>query len=439
MKKRVTNGLLTILFSILLIVLGVAVWGNFSKDKDVALVPTITLAPAPSEISIATPTPEPPATLSPDELFASEGDNVQGISLAVAGDIVCHTALNFEAKQDGDDNYDFTKIFGGASGYLLNADYAVATLETTFPNTSEYAGYPLFKSPESLARNLADLGIDLLNTATNHSMDSELAGLQRTLDILDENRIAHVGTYRNQEEKNADNGIKVVDVNGISIAFLSFTYSAGEIPITGSEYAVNVFYKDEATIDYDKIEADLSAAKALNPDIIAVFMHWGDDFSKKPSSLQVELSDFIFKEGADIILGGHTHVAKQLEMRQIINSDGTERTGFICYSLGNFVSAQDRDLTNLTAILNIIIEKNHTTGASRVKSVGYAPMFMVRLPDDYLTEAGWRYRLWDLHTAINSYEAGDNLGVINEELYSDLKIGLENIHALLGKDMDIYR
>ena len=435
MKKRLTNGLLTVLFSVLLIVLGVAIWGNLTKNDEI-VPPARTLAPAPSEIVIATPTPEPPATPSPEELFASEGDNVQGISLAVAGDIVCHTALNFEAKQD-DDNYDFTKIFGGASGYLQRADYAVATLETTFPDTSEYTGYPLFKSPASLANALSGLGIDLLNTATNHSMDSDLAGLQRTLNVLDENGIAHVGTYRNQDEKNTNNGIKLVDVNGISIAFLSFTYSAGDIPITGAEYSTNVFYKDAATVDYDKIEADLTAAKELNPDIIAVFMHWGDEFSTKPSNAQVELSDFLFKEGADIILGGHTHVAKQLEMRQIVNSDGTERTGFICYSLGNFVSAQDRELTNLTAILDIKIEKNHTTGASRVKSVSYAPMFMVKLPESI--EADWRYRLWDMHTAINSYEAGDNLGVMNEELYKALKVGLDNIHALLGKEMDVYQ
>ena len=433
MKKRAINGLLTVLFSILLIVLGAAVWGNFSKDIDIA--PTRTLAPAPSEIVIATPTPEPPATPSPDELFASEGDDVRGINLAVAGDIVCHSALNFEAKQD-EDNYDFSKIFGGASGYLQNADYAVATLETTFPDTSEYTGYPLFKSPASLASNLSDLGIDLLNTATNHSMDSDLAGLQRTLDILDENGIAHVGTYRNQDERNADNGIKVVDVNGISIAFLSFTYSAGEISIADSEYSTNVFLKDIATIDYDKIEADLAAAKELNTDIIAVFMHWGDEFSTKPSNSQIELSDFLFKEGADIILGGHTHVAKQMEMRQIINSDGTERTGFICYSLGNFVSAQDRDLTNLTAILNIRIEKNHTTGASRVKSVSYAPMFMVNLTA-YSIKADWRYRLWDMHTAISSYEAGDNLGVMNDDLYNALKVGLGDIRALLGEEIDV--
>ena len=42
----------------------------------------------------------------------------------------------------------------------------------------------------------------------------------------------------------------------------------------------------------------------------------------------------------DIILGGHPHVVQPMEVRKIIRSDGTEETGFVIYSLGNYISSQ---------------------------------------------------------------------------------------------------
>ena len=44
----------------------------------------------------------------------------------------------------------------------------------------------------------------------------------RTLDILDKYNITHVGSYRNQKEKNA---IKIINIKGIKIALLAYTSS----------------------------------------------------------------------------------------------------------------------------------------------------------------------------------------------------------------------
>ena len=50
-----------------------------------------------------------------------------------------------------------------------------------------------------------------------------------------------------------------------------------------------------------------------NPDIICVFMHWGEEYELTPNSEQNELADLLFQNGADIILGSHPHVLQKME------------------------------------------------------------------------------------------------------------------------------
>ncbi|HHU23309.1 MAG TPA: CapA family protein [Clostridiales bacterium] len=429
--KSFLKGLMAVIMVILVVILGLVIWGNYNLNADdSAAEPTV--VPEPVET-------KGPVDISPSPTVEPETPKINA-TLAVAGDLVCHSGLNSEAY-DGK-NYDYTVIMSGATEYLAAADYAVCCLETTFPKTSEYTGYPMFKSPAGLAASLKNVGIDLVSTANNHAMDSYKSGLIQTLDVLDENGLAHVGTYRSQEERDAQNGITVADVGDIRVAFLAYTYGTNGIPVTGFQYAVNIFCEDYLTdlsiIDYDTIAADMEAAKKLDCDLIAVFMHWGHEYYTTPVQYQYDLADFLFSKGADIILGGHTHVLQPMELRQVTDEDGNEKTGFICYSLGNFLSCQNDPFTNLTAVLNINLEKNPDTGEAYIKSVGYVPMFMVDLYDYGVTDAGWQYRLWDLHKAIDAYEGGDNLGVINERLYNAMTEGLQDLHEIMGVEYDQY-
>ncbi len=65
-----------------------------------------------------------------------------------------------------------------------------------------YSNYPRFNTPETLASNLKDLGIDVLSTANNHSMDTNYTGLVSTLKYLDQAGISHMGTYDSAEKQN---------------------------------------------------------------------------------------------------------------------------------------------------------------------------------------------------------------------------------------------
>lgn len=434
--KSVVRFVMMILTVAMIVVLAVLIGINYTihnpKEEVQETVDLSQVTPLPVET--------PDASQSEAEIPVPESANTIEARLAVAGDIVCHSGLNTEAYNG--ESYDYTALMSGASSYLSGADFAVACIETTFPGGTEYTGYPMFKSPDGLARSLKETGIDLLSTANNHSMDGLRNGLIRTLDVLDEEGIQHVGTYRSQAERDENNGITVVDINGISVAFLAFTYGTNGIPVTGFEFAVNLFYQDYLTdlsiIDYDLLRADMAAARALDTDLIAVFMHWGFEYYTSPIPVQYELADFMFSEGADIILGGHSHVPQPIELWEVTDNQGNTRKGVVAYCLGNFISCQNDRYTNLTAIVQIDLVKDLDSGRTYIRDVQYVPQFMVDLEDYGITQAGWRYRLWDLHAAIGSYESGNDLGVINQRLYQGLKDGLDDLHSIMDKEMDAY-
>ena len=196
-------------------------------------------------------------------------------------------------------------------------------LETTFAGEARgYSGYPTFNSPAALGTAVKNIGIDILSTANNHCMDKGESGLISTLDTLDEIGIEHIGTNRSKEEQDT---VLVKEVNGMKIAFLSFTYGTNGIPIPKG-YLVNL-------IDENLMLEQINLAKEQNVDLICASMHWGIEYSQKQNSEQEKLADFLFKNGVDVIIGNHAHVIEPMEKRTITLEDGTEKEVFVVYAL----------------------------------------------------------------------------------------------------------
>ena len=424
--KEITKSLLSVLLAVLLAVLVYFVYQNGSEARAGAAKQAALASPSPVAAATPTPTPTPAA--------------VEDVKLAFCGDIVAHTPLNSEAKNNSG-TYDYAPIFSGATSLVSAADFAVCTLETTFPDTTEYTGYPMFKSPAALAGGLKTVGFDMINTASNHCMDSGYDGAARTLDVLDQYGLEHVGTYRTQAEHDKNGGAVIKEINGVKLAFLSFTYGTNGMPVTDHPYVANIFCRDYLTtladVDYDLIKKDMAAVRQLDPDFIIVQMHWGNEYHTEPNDQQKALAGFLFQQGADVVVGGHTHVPEPMELRRVKTDDGVEKTGFLVYSLGNFVSCQNDRYTNLTAVLNLDVEKDVDNGVTRLKHVSYSPMYMVDL-GDVGASADWQYRLWNLHDALDSYKSGNNLGVINNTLYANMAQGLADVQNIFGADFDAY-
>lgn len=355
-------------------------------------------------------------TVTPSEVLPEDIT----IKMTIIGDIMCHNTQYQDAYNSSKKKYDFSYVFEDVKDKLSNADITIGNLETTFAGSKVgYSSYPTFNTPEALGKALKDVGVDVLATANNHCMDKGYSGLVSTINELDELGIDHVGTYSSEESRNE---ILVKDVNGIKIAFLAYTYGTNGISIPKDKsYAVNLINKKQ-------IKADLEAAKALDVDLISVNMHWGTEYKLEPTAEQEELADFLFENGADIILGSHPHVLEKMEKRTITLEDGTTKDGFLIYSLGNFMSGQYYDHTKQSIILDLQITK-HGDGSISIDSATYTPIYM------YKSSSGstQRYLVMDIEKAIADYKAGKKN--VTSAVYKTLKTELKQVYSIVGDEI----
>lgn len=361
-------------------------------------------------------------------------------TLAVCGDIMSHSPQTNDAYDASTDSYSYLPCFQYVKPWIESADYAVANFETTL-NGPPYSGYPQFCAPDALAYGVQAIGFDLVTTANNHCMDKGYNGLVRTLDTLDAAGLKHVGTYRTQEEFSANKGVVVADVGGISVAFLGYTYGTNGIPVAADkDFSLNRFNTDYTaectTLDQEKLKNELAYAESLGTDLIAVMIHWGIEYQTTQNEYQNQVADFLISNGADLILGSHSHVPQPMGTRTVTLEDGSTRSGFVCFSLGNFVSNQSPatvnvNYTDTTAILNLELTKNFETNETTVTNVNYVPLLVLNRG----TGVQDQYLILDVNAAMADYKAG-NTSLVTDAVYSKLEYALKGCHTILGEEYD---
>ena len=343
-------------------------------------------------------------------------------TLTSLGDTLCHNTQYWDAYNSTTKKYDFSYVYEDISNYTSSSDLTIGSLETSFAGEDRgYSNYPTFNSPDSLATALKNIGVDIISTAGNHALDYGYSGLCRTIDVLEENGLSHLGTYKTAEEQEK---ILIKNVKGVNIAFINYTYGTNGIPIPSDKpYCINL-------IDKDLIKKQIQTSKDKNVDIIVACMHWGIEYQTTASLEQEELADFLFQNGVDIILGNHPHVLEPMEKRNITLDDGTEKEVFVVYALGNFTADQREEITRDSAILNLTITKQ-TDGKITIDKANYVPIYMYKNP----SALPKKFKILDIEKTILDYENGSNSS-ISSSLYNNLKVQLNKIKSILGDEIN---
>ena len=386
-----------LLVMILLILLAVAGFVVFSNNKNVE--------------------PSKEETISKDVVNKEEPKKDITFTITALGDVLCHNTQYWDAYNKSTDTYDFSYVFENIKQYTSAGDITIANLETSFAD-APYSNYPTFNSPASLATALKDIGVDIITTAGNHCLDKGFKGLSETIDVLDENKIEHLGTYKTKEDQEK---LFIKDVNGAKVAFINYTYGTNGIPVpSGKEFCVNV-------IDKDKIKAEIEKAKNENVDVIIACMHWGEEYHTKPVQSQEDLANFLFQNGVDIIIGNHPHVIEPFETKEVKMPDGTTKQCFVAYALGNFTADQNYANTRDSIIINLKVTKKGD-GTVSIDNVDYIPLYIYKNPSLSLK----KFVIIDLKSAIEAYENGTNTS-IGSTAYNLFKKELNQIKAIVEK------
>lgn len=337
------------------------------------------------------------------------------------GDTLCNKPL-FNAAYDKELGiYDFSSMFKYVEKYFENSTINIGNCESPMAGAEVgYSGFPTFNSPEHLAIDLKELGVDIMTTSNNHCLDKGFSGLSSTLDFLDDAEISHVGTSRTEEEQNT---ILFKDLNGIKTAFIAYTYGTnGFSAPEGKEFCVNL-------IDEDLILEQINKAKSEGAELIVASMHWGVEYQTTESATQDRLAEFLIKNDVKIILGSHPHVLQPMKMLKVETDDGEEKEGLVIFSQGNFFSNQRDENTRNTAIFNIMVKKNCETGEVSIESATYVPIYVnIKEPG-----AKDRYELLDLNEIIRSYENDE--GIWSEDIYRLAITERERCIRLIGPEI----
>lgn len=381
----------------------------------------------------ATPAASQTPEAAPEKI---EHVNTISASIAVAGDIILNQLINEEAKVEG--GYDFSPIFGDVKGVIESADFAVCSLMTTFNSSGTFSSFPKSVSPPQITTALAGCGFDLVNTANKHSMDSFYDGLIYTIDRVEEAGLVNIGTYRSPEERNINGGAVIRDINGINVAFTSYTMDSSGIPIAGFEHALNIcisdYLSDGERINYELIQRDMSRIKESGAEFIVAMVSWEDEFSKEVSKLQREVADYLILQGADVVVGSGTKVPQLIEKRTVSLEDGSKRQGMVAYSMGNLFYFEDGELTDISAILHLIVTKDTDSGQVWLSDLLYTPIKMLNLSKYGISDQGWNHRLFNIDSIIASYENKTQAEFISEDIVSDFRSALSKIVDILGKN-----
>lgn len=279
-------------------------------------------------------------------VFAKKTD----LTIMCSGDNMVHQP-QLEAARNSD-GYSFNASYDYVKDPIEKADLALCNMEVTFPG-SRYTGYPAFRTPDALADAVKYAGFDVAITSNNHMADSGADGLKRTKKILEKVGLPVVGSRENPDEKN----YLVKDVKGVKVGIVSYTYadsvSGDRVLINGNPLSgdnmvlANFFTKSTIDEDLKKIEESVSAAEKDGAEIVVVYYHWGTEYETIPNDLQEKVAKATAKMNVDMIFASHPHVLQRADIIKVKDEEGNvDKEVPIYYSLGNFVSNQNRVTLN---------------------------------------------------------------------------------------------
>lgn len=305
------------------------------------------------------------------------------ITIASVGDVFIHKSVLDAVYEPENKTYNFFSPFAEIAPDLQDADLATAWFGGALDTVGPYTGYPVFKTPSTLASALKQAGFDIL-FRTNHTLDDGERGLQSTCAILKKYGISQVGAYGSEEESR---NIFVYEKGSLRVAFLSYTYGTNGIPIP-RPWMVNL-------IDTDKIKTEIKKAKAF-ADFVIVALHFGTEYERNPNREQRRIVTCLADNGADFIIGSHPHVLQPVECLTL----PCGKRVYVAYSLGNFFCGQRMRFTDTGVILKYQIVKRK--GRAELASITYRPVWIAK----YQVAGRYRFQILPIKKALALYQDG---------------------------------
>lgn len=185
-------------------------------------------------------------------------EEISKVRMKFLGDIFPHWKQVWYAQARGESGkYDFQDNFALIKDYTSDADITIVNNELSTNPKRKVSTYPIFNIPEGIYDTYKTMGVDIVNTANNHSVDGGFEGIDTTIDAIHKRGLENFGT-----QKDESTPYLIKEVNGIKIGFLSYTYG-----LNGFEQSMDT-PEEKAKItllsNEEKIKSDIEKVKELS-------------------------------------------------------------------------------------------------------------------------------------------------------------------------------
>ena len=367
---------------------------------------------------------------------SQEEELSKAIRLTFTGDLILLQDMVENGYDSSSGQYSFDTMFGHVKAYYDEADYnigvfegPVAGHEKGYTTSCFNDGIPLYLNfPKEYAEAVKRAGFDLVTLANNHLLDQGVEGMYHTLDELDSIGLAHIGAYRNEEEKSA---VRIVEVRGIRMAIVAYTYGCNYYNTdfffeAENKHLTNIIVSPQSPYieqTLDSVRKDFEIAKSLSPDLIVVLPHMGNQFMHTPDEFQQYWCKVFVELGADIIRSDHQHAVQPIEW---VN-DG-DRKVLIVHCPGNFINsftAYDGDASMIVecyldpetgkpfASACVPVYAYSKYGRSKAENYTGIPIYQLMRDDTICPELSKYeyYRVQEAQRLITKYAIGVGLGL----------------------------
>ncbi len=296
-----------------------------------------------------------------DIIEESVGVEKGNLSITVTGDVMFGRNMPGVLSLDSSPYRYIDNVTGNTDILLVNTENPFTTSgDAVKPDV------PLKASPDYIPLLNGTSGMVISANANNHVFDYGIEGMRDSIENLDSYGIAHIGAGENKAE-----ATKPITIEKEGHKISIFNYMDSE---NFQEYDQSVMPK--ATDDgpgysaWDNEESveQIRQAKENGSDIIIVYMHYGNEYSRSPNENQKEISHLAIDAGASAVVGSHAHVTQGIEMY-----NGKP----IFYNLGNFMFDQSNPNTHTAYFVEFDVKnENVTANIYPVYISGYLPQLM---------------------------------------------------------------
>lgn len=285
-----------------------------------------------------------------EEAAATTQEVTTATVLAVGDNLVQPSLLASGQSETGAWNYD--SVYANLKSDIQAADIAMVNQETPFTTDhSAVSGTAPYATPTEVGDALVNAGFNVVTSATALIDDNGSSMINETLNYWETSHpdVTLVGIHKSQTSTNT---AKIVEINGIKIAFLDYTFPAygsqsgisdNSADTTGSSASSGSTATSSSskgsmidTFNTADVAAAIKQAKA-SADCVIFSANWGKTEEPMPTEYEKEWANFLMEQGVDVVIGTNPNVLQPYGYL----TDDSGHNMLIYYSLGNFVTGQE--------------------------------------------------------------------------------------------------